>query len=175
MDGGLEVEGRKLKVGDPQQTQGRYCVVPRVLVFLTYGDRLLLLQGGPTKWFAGRFNGIGGHVEPGEDVLSAARRETQEETGLAVADFDLVAVIHVHSGPPPGVMLFVFTAEVPSDEVVTSKEGILTWVSRESLQTLPLLEDLHWLLPRLQQRPPHSPPLYACFFFEPAGLRIVGP
>lgn len=175
MDRGLEVEGQKLKVEDPQGTQGRYCAVPRVLVFLTRGDRILLLQGGPRKWFAGRFNGIGGHVEPGEDVLSAARRETLEETGLPVSDFDLGAIIHVQSGAPPGVMVFVFTAQAPSGAVIESDEGTLSWVPRATLLTLPLLEDLHWLLPRLWQRPPHSAPLYLSYVFEPTGLRIVEP
>lgn len=160
------------KVQD-QGTQGRYAAVPRVLIFLTRGDRILLLRGGPTKWFAGQFNGIGGHIDPGEDVLSAARRETEEETGLRVDDFDLGAIIHVHAGPPPGVMLFVFQAEAPSDEVVGNDEGELVWVARADLSTLPLIEDLHWLIPRLQQRAPHSAPLYAAYFFKPDGLRIV--
>jgi len=170
----LEIRAPQAALQD-QKTQGRYCAVPRVLVFLTRGDQVLLLQGGATKWFAGRFNGVGGHVEPGEDVLSAARRETQEETGLSVTDFDLGAIIHVQAGTAPGVMVFVFTAEAPTGEVVESDEGTLTWVSRETLPALPLLEDLRWLLPRLWQRRPHSSPLYASYFFEPTGLRIVEP
>lgn len=157
---------------ESQQTGGRYCAVPRVLIFLTWGEALLLLRGGPAKWFAGRYNGIGGHVEPGESVLAAARRECYEESGLVVSEFDLAAVIHVQTDPPPGVMLFVLTAEAPAREVTGSTEGELVWVAREELAGLPLIEDLHWLLPRLWERGRNGAPLYAHYSFGPDGLSI---
>jgi len=62
----------------------RYAVVPRVLIFPFSADgKVLLLSGAPHKriW-AGLWNGIGGHIEAGESVLTAARRELCEETGL---------------------------------------------------------------------------------------------
>jgi len=55
--------------------------VPRTLIFLERNGHVLLIRGGPDKWFAGRYNGLGGHVEPGEDVYTAALREVQEEAG----------------------------------------------------------------------------------------------
>ena len=53
----------------------RYQFVPRVLVFLTCGDEVLLLKGAPTKrvW-PNQYNGLGGHIERGESVLEAAQR-----------------------------------------------------------------------------------------------------
>ena len=55
-------------------SRGRYQVVPRTLCFVTHEDAVLLLKGAPTKriW-PGRYNGLGGHVEPDEDVLAAAQ------------------------------------------------------------------------------------------------------
>ena len=48
----------------------RYQTVPRVLIFLTSANpqtgaqEVLLLKGAPTKrLWAGRYNGLGGHVE----------------------------------------------------------------------------------------------------------------
>ncbi|MDD5551397.1 MAG: NUDIX domain-containing protein [Candidatus Omnitrophica bacterium] len=40
----------------------------------------LLLKARP-KWQAGKFNGIGGHIEKGESPVEAMQREWQEETG----------------------------------------------------------------------------------------------
>ncbi|MCX7855946.1 MAG: NUDIX domain-containing protein, partial [Anaerolineae bacterium] len=86
-------------------------VIPRVLCFITHGDDVLLLRGAPDKRFwANRYNGIGGHLEPGEDIYSAARREIQEEAGIPITELRLRGVISVApEGDEPGVLLFVFT------------------------------------------------------------------
>jgi hypothetical protein len=48
------------------QTSDRYKVVPRTLVFITRGDKVLLLKGAADKsiW-ANLYNGICGHIERG--------------------------------------------------------------------------------------------------------------
>ena len=49
---------------DQGLTNDRYTLIPRVLVFLTRGDTVLLLKGAPTKrLWAGKYNGVGGHVD----------------------------------------------------------------------------------------------------------------
>ena len=74
----------------------RYQVIPRTLCFVTQGMTSCCFRGGPHKrLWAGLYNGVGGHIEPREDVYSAARREIREETGLEVADLRLRALIHV--------------------------------------------------------------------------------
>ena len=53
------------------------------LVFVREAGRILL--GLKKRGFgAGRWNGFGGKVEPGETVLAGAARELQEESGLVV-------------------------------------------------------------------------------------------
>jgi len=44
----------------------RYMLIPRVLVFVKRGTSVLLIKGAATKriW-ANKYNGVGGHVEPG--------------------------------------------------------------------------------------------------------------
>ena len=74
------------------KSKHRYQVIPRTLCFITYGDEVLLLRGGPHKrLWAGRYNGVGGHIEAGEDVHAATLREIDEETGLTVHDLRLAA------------------------------------------------------------------------------------
>ena len=71
----------------PASDQGirrdRYMLIPRTLIFLRRGESVLLIRGAPNKpLWANKYNGVGGHIERGEDALSAARRELREETGL---------------------------------------------------------------------------------------------
>ena len=89
----------------------RYPLVPRVLCFVTSGAEVLLLRGAPTKrLWAGKYNGLGGHVERGESVHAAAQREIREEAGLEVSHLRLRGVITIDAGPTAGIGLFVFTA-----------------------------------------------------------------
>jgi 8-oxo-dGTP diphosphatase len=62
--------------------------VPRAYVigflFTIERDRVLLVRKNRPEWQAGRLNGIGGKIEPGELAIDAMIREFKEETGLLV-------------------------------------------------------------------------------------------
>ncbi len=129
-------------------------VIPRVLCFITHGDDVLLLRGAPDKrLWANRYNGIGGHLEPGEDIYSAARREIQEEAGIPIMELHLRGVISVApEGDGPGVLLLVLTAQALSRDVQASAEGQPVWIPRNQIGTLDVVEDvpviLEWTLER---------------------------
>ena len=56
------------------------------------GSEVLLVRRG-VEPFRGQWSFPGGHVEPGEPLLEAARRELQEETGV---EAEPLGIIHVH-------------------------------------------------------------------------------
>ncbi len=153
----------------------RYQVIPRTLCFVTHGDEVLLLLGGPTKrLWAGRYNGLGGHVEPGEDIHTSVLREVKEEAGLDVHAVRLRCVVHADAGDPAvGILFFVFTAAATSKEVRPSPEGELHWAPIAALPVERLVEDLPVLLPKVLAMGPAEPPLFAAYSYDAENRLVI--
>lgn len=150
-------------------TPERYTLYPRTLTFLLNGEDILLIQRPPdAPLFPGLFNGVGGHIERGEDVLSSARREVYEETGLEVPNLTLRCLLHVDEGlDRPGVLVCVFVGHTNQRDVVESSEGALHWIPLASLGDLNVLPDLPPLLARILALPADAPPLFAHSVISP--------
>ncbi len=47
-------------------------------------SRVILIKKIHPEWQAGKLNGVGGHIEAGESVHQAMKREFREETGVTI-------------------------------------------------------------------------------------------
>lgn len=163
--------GAKAQGADAQ----RYQIIPRVLVFVTNrSGRVLLLQGAADKkiW-AGLWNGIGGHVEAGETVLDAARRELAEEAGLNCSKWLFCGQVLIELNSGPGIGIFVFRASGISGEMTASEEGNLAWFDLDEALKLSLVEDLPTLLPLVLRHKASQPPFWARYQYNDLDQLVI--
>lgn len=133
-----------------------YC---SVTVFLHSGDEYLLLHRLPTKKIdPNRLNGIGGKLEPSEDYLTAAIRETEEETGYKIqaSDFHLAGIARLEGGYQQDWIVAFFKVEVRDKKIPVgnhTSDGELLWMDKTAvLQSgYELVDDLKICFPILVQ------------------------
>ena len=148
----------------------RYMLVPRTLIILTRGDDVLLLHGAENKHlWAGLYNGIGGHIEKGEDIYTAAQRELYEETGLVSPNLSLCGIVTVDTQANPGVCIFVFTGHCLEGEPSSLTEGTLEWIARSEIRNIPAVADLPRLLPKIFAYNPGSQIFFAHSMYDENG------
>lgn len=150
---------------------GRYSVLPRCLSFLLRQEQILLIRIAEDRGpWSGLLNGIGGHIEQGEDPRSAALREIKEETGLILSPSSLYlsGVVNVDVGTP-GVGLFIFVGETEISETHNSPEGNPVWIDLNDFEKQTLVEDLPALLPRAMKSYHERHPFCAVTTFDEDG------
>jgi 8-oxo-dGTP diphosphatase len=154
-----------------------WMVIPRTLGFIAHGDDVLLMKrAAHRRVFPGLYGGIGGHLERDEDPLSGMLREIQEETGLApdqVSRVQLRGLCHIDAGQEVGIILFVFTAMAASRQVKANEEGSLHWVPLSDVNSLPVVDDLPILLPRLFGPKASGSPFFAHVRFDGSDQRMM--
>jgi ADP-ribose pyrophosphatase YjhB (NUDIX family) len=114
-----------------------------VSVAVRAGDRVLVVQEMKPAHY-GRWNLPGGHVEFGETIQQAARREVAEETGLSVALVGLIGVYNIVYKPDRLGVRFVFTASAGGATPIAGHDILdLQWRRLDELDGLPDAQLVH--------------------------------
>ena len=87
------------------------------------------------KWI-----GIGGKFEEGESPEECLIREAWEETGLTLTDYQYRGIVTFVSDEWEGEYMHLYTATGWTGELKECDEGVLEWISREKMKTLPQWE-----------------------------------
>lgn len=97
----------------------------------------------------GKYNGLGGKLDPHEDVLAGMRREIHEEAGIACTALSLRGTINwpgfgKHGEDWLGFVFLIHAYE--GTPLERNPEGALEWVDVDRLHELPMWDgDRHFL------------------------------
>lgn len=100
----------------------------------------------------GKWNGLGGKLDPGETPEECIIREVWEESGLRINHPELKGFLTF-----PGFAndedwyAFVFVAHEFEGELIDSQEGVLEWIDDSKVLELQLWEGDYIFLPWLEQ------------------------
>jgi 8-oxo-dGTP pyrophosphatase MutT (NUDIX family) len=113
----------------------------------------VLLQKKSRGLGVGKWNGVGGKAELGEDILAAAKREIWEEAGAKVQNLEKIGYLEFVW--PPGHeqknwAVYVFLIKDWEGELKDGGEGELKWFKPENFPFKEMWhDDPHWLLDAL--------------------------
>lgn len=96
---------------------------------------------------AGRFNGFGGKVEPGESIADAARRELSEEAGIQAVSLERAGLLEFRFASKPGEVLEIhlFVTFDFKGEPTESEEMRPQWFAEDEIPFPQMWsDDIYW-------------------------------
>lgn len=118
--------------------------------FMFNGYAVALVKKNRPTWQAGKYNGIGGHVEEGEMPSLAMMREFQEETGYAskLGDWAKFAVLEGYDWK---VHFYQMEGDVHSLLSMTDEEIVVVNINDITVENS--IPNLSWLIPMARTMP----------------------
>jgi len=118
------------------------------LCFIVRGGEVLLIHK-KRGLGAGKINGPGGRLEPGETAHEAAIREVQEELGVTPHDPQLLGELFFQFADGYALHCAVFRAEGCAGEPVETEEAVPLWVRQDEIPFDRMWADDRYWLPGL--------------------------
>ncbi|MCC8098690.1 MAG: 8-oxo-dGTP diphosphatase [Clostridiales bacterium] len=87
----------------------------------------------------GKWIGVGGKFEPKESPEECVLREVREETGLTLTSYRLRGIVTFASDRYETEYMYLFTADGFTGTLTDTEEGVLQWVDKGAVLSLP-----HW-------------------------------
>jgi 8-oxo-dGTP diphosphatase len=121
-------------------------------IFSPDGRSVLLVHRNrrPGDAHLGKYNGLGGKLEPLEDVVTGMRREIREESGLECVEMHLRGTINWPGFGKGGEDWFGFVFRIDrfaGEPWAENADGPLEWVAVDRVLELPLWEGDRFFLP----------------------------
>jgi len=112
---------------------------------MVYNGNKILLQDRVKKDWRG-FTFPGGHVEKKESFVQAIIREIYEETGLTIREPKLCGVKQFQTDQDERYIVLLFKTDKFEGTLISSAEGEMSWIDRNSLNDYALVNDFMELL-----------------------------
>ncbi len=115
------------------------------LCFIVKDGRVLLIRK-KRGLGAGKVNGPGGKIEPGETVQESAIREVREEIGVTPLDLEARGILHFQFADGYSLKCAVFIANDLDGEPVETVEAAPFWGEIDAIPFDEMwADDRHWL------------------------------
>ena len=123
------------------------------LCYIERGDEYLFLHRVKKEKDvnAGKYIGVGGHIEPGESPTACMKREILEETGLRVKKYAYLGKIDFLNDLYPPERMYLYKVTAFEGELSPCDEGDLVWVKKNVMMNLNLWEGDRIFLPLLEK------------------------
>jgi 8-oxo-dGTP diphosphatase len=119
--------------------------------FAFYGGHVVLIRKIKPEWQAGKLNGVGGKIEPGEEAEEAMAREFREEAGIGSSPGDWEMFAHCRFSQVDVFFLRSFDEVFARAHTVTA-EIIEHWPVDEI--PADVIPNLRWLIPLARHNEP---------------------
>jgi len=115
------------------------------LCFLIQDGQILLIRK-KRGLGAGKINGPGGRIEPGEEPHECAVRETSEEVGLTPQNVQNRGELHFQFADGYSLHCAVFVAHEFTGELIETDEALPIWTPLDCIPYDEMwADDIHWL------------------------------
>lgn len=115
------------------------------LMFIVKDNQVLLIRK-KRGLGAGKINGPGGKLDPGETPLACAIRETEEELLVTPEQIDLVAELFFHAEDMPRIHAYAYIAQEYSGTPTETEEASPIWFDIEEIPFNEMWQDdQYWL------------------------------